>query len=67
LKAHEDGHKAIAVDAAHRISKLVHGATAPGSCSALKDSLDRAATQILDTAEREQSQFDANAKPFALE
>jgi len=67
LKAHEDGHKAIAVDAAQRISKLVHNATASGPCSTLKDSLNRGAERILETAERAQEQLDANAKPFALE
>ncbi|MEP6564699.1 MAG: DUF922 domain-containing protein [Mesorhizobium sp.] len=67
LKAHEDGHKTIATDAAERISKLTHGATATGSCSALKQSLNRAAKQIVENAEEAQDQLDANPKPFALE
>ncbi|MER8677123.1 MULTISPECIES: DUF922 domain-containing protein [unclassified Mesorhizobium] len=67
LKAHEDGHKTIAVDAAERISKLTHGATAPGSCKALGHSLDRAAEKIVENAENAQNQLDANPKPFALE
>jgi predicted secreted Zn-dependent protease len=67
LKAHEDGHKSIAVDAADRISKLTHGATAPVSCTALDQSLNRAAKQIVHNAEEAQDQFDANPKPFDLE
>ena len=67
LKAHEDGHKRIAVDAAERISKLAHDVTAPGSCMALHQSLNRAANQIVEDADKAQNQFDANAKPFAFE
>lgn len=60
LKAHEDSHKKIAVDAATEISKLTHGAIAQGSCTALRQSLDDTARQIVDNAERAQDQFDAN-------
>ncbi len=68
LKAHEDGHKTIAVNAAERISKLTHGATAPGSCAALENSLNSAAKQIVKTAEDEQERLDANdSESSALE
>lgn len=67
LKDHEDGHKAIAVDAAQQINKITHQATAPGPCNALEQSLDTAAKQISDTAEEAQDKHDASAKPFALE
>jgi predicted secreted Zn-dependent protease len=67
LKAHEDGHKTIAMDAAERISKLTHGAMAPGSCSALEQSLNRTAKQIVENSEKAQDRHDANSKPFALE
>lgn len=66
LKAHEDSHKKIAVEAAEKISKVTHGATATGSCAALEQSLNRAANQIVESAEKAQDRFDANAKsvPF---
>jgi len=67
LKAHEDGHKTIAVDAAQQINKLTHGAKAVGPCKALEESLNTAARQIVDTAEKAQDKHDAEAKPFALE
>ena len=67
LKDHEDGHKAIAVDAAEQIDKITHQATAPGPCNALEQSLDTAAKQISEAAEEAQDKHDANAKPFALE
>ena len=67
LKAHEDGHKTIAVDAAEQVSKLTHGATAPGSCTALEQSLNRAAKQIVENSEKAQDQLDANPPPYALE
>ncbi|WP_256753999.1 DUF922 domain-containing protein [Mesorhizobium sp. Mes31] len=67
LKAHEDGHKTIAVDAAEKISRLTHGATALGSCDALKRSLNSAASQIVEAAEKAQEQLDAKDEPVALE
>ena len=67
LKAHEDGHKTIALDAAERITKMTHGATSPGSCTAMEQSLNRAAKQIVENAEKAQDQLDANPKPFTLE
>jgi predicted secreted Zn-dependent protease len=67
LQNHENGHKTIAVDAAERISKLMHGAKATGSCTALEQSLNRAVKRIVENAEEAQDQFDANQKPFALE
>jgi predicted secreted Zn-dependent protease len=67
LKAHEDGHKAIAVDAAERINKITHEATAAGPCKALERSLNSTARQIYDAAEEAQEQHDANAELFAFE
>ncbi|CCV11907.1 DUF922 domain-containing protein [Mesorhizobium sp. STM 4661] len=67
LKAHEDGHKTIAVDAAEKINQIAHGVKAAGPCNALEESLNDAARQIVETAEKAQDQHDADAKPFALE
>ncbi|MER8467280.1 DUF922 domain-containing Zn-dependent protease [Mesorhizobium sp. M1396] len=67
LKAHEEGHKAIAVDAADRINKITHQASAAGACDAFRQSLDSAARQIAEAAEGAQDEHDAEAKPFALE
>jgi predicted secreted Zn-dependent protease len=67
LKAHEDGHRAIAEQAAERISKVTHLATAPGACSTLKASLESEARQIAESAEADQDKHDATAAPFALE
>jgi predicted secreted Zn-dependent protease len=66
LKAHEDGHKTIAVAAAERISKLAHDATASGSCTALERSLNDAAKRIVEDSERAQNQHDLNSQPFDL-
>ncbi|RWA75379.1 MAG: DUF922 domain-containing protein [Mesorhizobium sp.] len=67
LKAHEDGHRKIAIDAAERISKLTHGATASGPCKALERTLNDAANQIVEESGRAQDQHDANPQPFDLE
>ena len=67
LKAHEDGHRKIAADAAERISKLTHGATAPGPCKALERTLNDAAKQIVEESGKAQDQHDANPQPFDLE
>ncbi len=66
LKAHEDSHIKIAVDAAEQISKMVHGATAAGSCAALEQTLDLAARQIVDSSEKAQDRFDANDKSISV-
>lgn len=62
LKAHEDGHKSIAIDAANRIGKVIDGATAPGSCADLKASLESTAQQLVQTMEQSQSRFDETDK-----
>ncbi|MBN9075146.1 MAG: hypothetical protein BGN87_03490 [Rhizobiales bacterium 65-79] len=67
LKAHEDGHKTIAVAAAHKINELVHSAKGARSCAAMETSLRSSAKQIVEAAEREQEQFDASEAPFALD
>jgi predicted secreted Zn-dependent protease len=66
LKAHEESHIKIAVDAAEQISKMIHGAMAAGSCVALERSLNRAVTQIVDSSERAQDRFDANDKNVSV-
>lgn len=67
LKAHEDGHKTIALKAAKQISKLTHGATAPGSCTALEQSLNRAAKQIVENSEKAQDRLEASIPSYSLE
>ena len=67
LKAHEDGHKAIALEAAKQVNKLTHGATAPGSCTALERSLNRAAKQIVESSEKAQDQHEASLPLYTLE
>lgn len=67
LKAHEDAHKKIAIDAAERISKQTHGATASGPCKALEGTLNDAANQIVEESEKSQDQHDADQQPFDLE
>ncbi|RTM09256.1 MAG: DUF922 domain-containing protein [Hyphomicrobiales bacterium] len=67
LKAHEDGHKTIALEAAEQISKLTHGATAPGSCTALERSLNRAAKQIVENSEKAQDRHEASLPSYSLE
>jgi predicted secreted Zn-dependent protease len=67
LKEHEEGHKEVAVVAAKRITKLFHGASMAGSCSALERSLGRAAKRIIEAAERQQEMMDSMETPFQLE
>lgn len=67
LKAHEDGHKTIALEAAKQVSKLTHGATAPGACAALERSLNRAAKQIVENSEKAQDQHEASLPSYTLE
>ena len=58
LKAHEDRHKEIAVDAARELDALLTGAGADGSCDTLKEDLNRRAEQVLAREEQVQTQFD---------
>ena len=68
LKTHEDGHKTIAMDAVNQISKLTHGATAPGPCSAMKASLEKSARDIVEASEQAQERHDAaDTKQFELQ
>lgn len=62
LKAHQDGHASIAIDAANRIGTVIDGATAPGSCANLKASLDATAQQLVQAMEQAQSRYDETDK-----
>jgi len=66
LKAHEDGHKAIAVAAAYQINQAIHMAEPRNTCSSMRMSLGNVAEKIIKAAEREQNQFDATQTPFDL-
>lgn len=67
LKAHEEGHKAIALKAANAIDGLIHADPSAQSCADLETKIKKAAEKIQIDAEAEQESLDQNAKPFDLE
>ena len=67
LRAHEDGHRAIAVKAAHAVDSLIHAEQEASTCESLKDKITKAADEIIAISTGEQEGFDKNAPAIDIE
>lgn len=63
LRAHEQEHSNIAVAAAHKVDAIIHGAEGPRTCREVEAALDRDVTQIEQSEEKRQAQWDEENMP----
>ena len=67
LRGHEDGHRAIAVNAANAVDTLIHAEQSASTCESLKDKITKAADEIIAISTDEQESFDKNALTIDIE
>jgi predicted secreted Zn-dependent protease len=67
LRGHEDGHKAIAVKAAHAVDALIHAEQGAPTCASIEAKIAKAADKINSIAMDEQESFDKNAATIDIE
>jgi len=62
LRNHEDGHRDIAIAAAHEISDKAYGAPAASGCAALKRTLGHIANATLDEYREKEHRYDTDTQ-----
>jgi predicted secreted Zn-dependent protease len=67
LRGHEDGHRAIAVNAANAVDTLIRAEQSASTCESLKDKITKAADEIIAISTDEQESFDKNALTIDIE
>lgn len=67
LLAHENGHKQIAISAAHTVHRIIHAAPAFRSCKELDAKIKRATKKVIAESEERQEAWDKNAETFGIE
>jgi predicted secreted Zn-dependent protease len=58
LRRHEDGHRDIAIDAAHELARRITGTPPAGDCEKLKQSVGRRADAVLDEYRAKERRYD---------
>jgi predicted secreted Zn-dependent protease len=67
LRGHEDGHKAIAVQAANAVDTLIHEEQGASTCASIEAKISKAADKINAIALSEQESFDKNVPNIDIE